>query len=60
MLVLLFAAEVRFVNFNDAPQERRVVAASLAQPLKNEPCRLLSDPDFLRKLHGRDALARGH
>ena len=59
VFIALFAANIGFVNLNDATQLFELVAASLAEPPENEPSGFLCDADFLRKLHGRDALARG-
>ena len=60
MLVLFEAAYEGFVNFDDALQLFKLRSARLAQPMKDEPCGLLRDPDFLGELHGRNALASRH
>jgi hypothetical protein len=60
VLVLFNAADVGLVNLDDALKLREVRAASLAQTMQHKPRRFLRDADFLRKLHGRNALARRH
>ena len=60
VLVGLFAADIGFVNFDDALQLFELRSARLAKPVKDKPSRLLRDPDFLGELHGRNALARRH
>jgi hypothetical protein len=60
VLVRFFAADERFIDFNDAFKLFEFRAARLAQPVKDEPCRLLRDSNFLGELHGRNALARRH
>ena len=59
VLVTFLAADEGLINFDDALQVSEVVSASFAQALQHKPRGLLRDPDFLRQLHGRDALARG-
>ena len=56
VLVALQSAYERLVNLHDAAQFVGVLAASLAEPLKHEPSRLLSDANFLRELERRDSL----
>lgn len=58
VLVLLLAARVGLIDFDDALQLGQIITARLAKPLQQEPRRLLRDADFLGELHGRDALAR--
>src|SRR5579862_141025 len=58
VLVGLFAADVRLVDFDDAGELAEILTASLAKTTEDEPCGFLGDADFLGKLHGRDALAR--
>ena len=60
VLVRLFPANIGFVDFDDALQHFELRSARLAQPMKDEPSRLLRDPDFLGELHGGNALARRH
>lgn len=57
VLVRLFAADVRLVNFDDAAQLVELVAACLAEPPEDEPSRLLGNADLLGELHRGDALA---
>lgn len=57
VLVDLFAANESLVNFYDAAQLINIFSASLAQSVKHEPSRLLSDADLLCQLQGRDSLA---
>src|SRR5271169_3137445 len=58
MPVGLFAADESLINLDNAGQLFDLPSASLAKPLQHEPCRFLSDSDFLRKLHGTDTLPR--
>ena len=60
VLVLFDAADIRLVNLNDALELLKIRAAGLAEAMQNKPRRLLRDADFLRELHGRNALARRH
>lgn len=60
VFVLFEAAHIGFIDFDDALQLFELRSARFAQPVKNEPSRLLGDPDFLGELHGRNALTRGH
>lgn len=57
VLVGFLTANIHLVDFDDAAQHAGVIAARLAEPLKHEPRGLLRDPDLLRQLHRRDALA---
>ena len=57
VLIALQPANKSLVNLHDAAQLVGVLAASLAEPLEHEPCRLLSDADFFAELEGRDSLA---
>lgn len=59
VLVGLFAANESFIHFDDAFELVEVFAASLAQTVQHEPCRLLGDADFLRQLHRANSLASG-
>src|ERR1035437_5945188 len=56
VLVAIFAANKALINLNNAAQLARCAAASLTQPLKHKPCRLLSNSDLFSKLHRTDAL----
>ena len=58
VLVLFLATDIGLIDFNDARQDGKVVAAGFAEPLKNEPSGLLRDADFLGQLHRGNALAR--
>lgn len=60
VLVLFEPSYIGFVYFYDALQHFELRSARFAQPVKNEPSGLLSDANFLGKLHGRNALARRH
>jgi hypothetical protein len=60
VLVSLDPADIGFVDFDNAAKLLEVTAAGFAKPVQKEPCRLLRDPDFLGKLHARNALARCH
>jgi len=60
VLVGFLPADVGFVDFDDAGELAEILAARLAQPAEDEPRGLLRDANFLRQLHRRDALARGH
>jgi hypothetical protein len=61
MLVGFLAADERFVDFDDAFEFGQVPpAAGLAEPMQDEPSRLLGNPDFLRQLHRGNALAGRH
>lgn len=53
----LLSADVGFVDFDNPRQFGRIVTASLAQPLKHEPCGLLRDADLRMKLDAADAFA---
>lgn len=57
MLVRFLAADVSLVDFNNAGQHGRVVAASLTQALEDEPSRLLGDTYLFAQLKAADALA---
>jgi hypothetical protein len=58
VFVGFLTANISLINLDNAAQLFELVAASLAEPPKNEPCGFLCDTDLLCKLHGRDALAR--
>src|SRR5260370_6063694 len=62
LLVLVFvgldAADIGFVDLDDAGELLVIRAAGFAQPLQQKPCRFLGDPDFLGELYRRDALPR--
>jgi len=60
VLVRLFAADIRFINLNDALKLREIGAARFAQPMQDKPSRLLRDADFLGELHRGNTLARGN
>src|ERR1039458_824513 len=60
VLIFLFAAEVGLVHFDNASEQRKVITARLTKTLKDEPCRLLSNPNLFGQLHTGDAFARGH
>jgi hypothetical protein len=53
------SANISFVNFDNPPQFVELRPARLTEPMQNEPCRLLSDTDFLGELHRRDTFAGG-
>src|SRR4029077_2372372 len=57
VLVPLLAADVGLIDFHDAGQLGQLGAASLAQPVQDEPRRLLGDANLLGQLHAADALA---
>ena len=57
VLVGFLAADIHLVDFDDAAQDAGVIAASFAEPLEHEPRGFLRDPNLLRQLHRRDALA---
>lgn len=57
MLVAFQAADESLVNFYHPAQLRYVLIAGFAEPMENEPSRLLGDADLFRQLHRRDALA---
>ena len=59
MLIGLLAANISFVDFDDAGKLLEITAAGFPQPVQNEPGRLLRDPDSLAStwsicLCGRD------
>lgn len=58
VLVRFLTADIGFVNLNDAVKDGRIVSARFAEPVQDEPSRLLRDAYFLRQLQGRNALAR--
>jgi hypothetical protein len=59
VLVLFDPADEGLVNFDDASELAKVgTAAGFPQTMQDEPSRLLRDPDFLGKLHRRNALPR--
>ncbi len=60
VFVLFNSADIGFVNLDDALKLLKVGTACFAQPMQDEPRRFLRDPDFLRKLHGRNALTHRH
>lgn len=60
VFVFFKATNIGFVDFNDALQLSQIFAACFAKAVKDKPCALLRDPDFLSKLHGRNTLARRH
>jgi hypothetical protein len=61
VLIGFFAADERFVDFNDAGELLEIAtAAGFPQTVQDEPSRLLRDPDLLRQLHTGDALAGRH
>jgi hypothetical protein len=58
VLVLFDAADKGFIDFNNAFELREIGAATrLAEPVQDEPSRLLRNADFLGELHRRNALA---
>ena len=58
VFIPLLATDVGFVNLNDTAQGFDLLAASLAQPLQDEPRGLLRDTYLLGELQAADALAR--
>lgn len=58
VLIVLFAADIGFVDLDNAAQLRRIVVARVAEALEHEPCALLSDPVLIGELQARDALPR--
>ena len=60
VLVAFLAAYKRFIGFDGPAQLVDIGPASFAQPVKHKPRRLLSNANFLRKLHRTNALASGH
>src|ERR1700730_8941369 len=60
MFIFFEAANICFVDFDNATQFLKVGTARLAKPMQKEPGRLLRDPDFLGELQARNALARRH
>ena len=60
VLAALKSAHKGFVNLNHTAQFINVFAAGFAESLQHEPSGLLSDADFLCKLHRTDALASRH
>jgi hypothetical protein len=60
VLVPFLAADVGFVNLDDAAQLPPIPGAGFAQTMQHEPRRLLGDADFLRELEAADALPRRH
>src|SRR3954451_16579088 len=50
VLIGLDAADVGFVDFDDASQLLEFGTARLAQPVQQKPCRLLRDADLFRQL----------
>ncbi len=51
VLVALFAANIRLIDFDDAAQLIKVVAARFAEPTEDEPSGFLGDANFLGELH---------
>ena len=60
VLVGLFPSRVRLINLDNALQFRQFWPARFAQPVQQEPCRLLGDPDLLGQLQAGHALAGCH
>jgi len=58
VFVRLDAANVSLVDLDDALQLGQIIAAGFAEPVQNEPCRLLRDADFLGQLQARNPLPR--
>src|SRR3954469_8697455 len=56
VLIGLDAANVGFVNLDDAGQLVEFGTARLAQPVQQKPCRLLRDADLFRQLQAADPL----
>ena len=59
VLVDLFAADERLIDFDDALELVEVFATSLSEPVKHKPGRALGDADLFRQLHRTDFLASG-
>jgi len=60
VLVLFEAADIGFVNLDDTLKLFEFIAASFAEPVQDEPSRLLRDANFLGELHRGYALAGRH
>jgi hypothetical protein len=59
VLVPFLAADIGFVNLDDAAQFAQVFPARLPEAMQQEPRGLLGDTDFLRQLQAGHALASG-
>lgn len=57
VLVGFLAANIHLVDFDEAAQDGRVIAAGFTEPLQHEPRALLRDPDLLGQLKAGNALA---
>ncbi len=57
MLIDFQTADERLVDLNHAAQFVQLFAARLTEAMENEPRGFLSDSNFLRQLHRRDAFA---
>ena len=60
MLVALLAAHVELIHFHHALQHGQVLATGLPDPLQQEPCGPLHDPNLLGQLDGGNPLAGCH
>lgn len=58
MHILGEAANVSFVDFDNALQHFELRSARFAETVQDKPSRFLRDPDFLGELHRRNALTR--
>ena len=60
VLRILAATDIAFVDFDDASQFSRVVAAGFSKSLEHKPCGLLGDADLRVELQAADAFPGGY
>ena len=60
MLGGFLAPDVSFVNLDDAPEFRQIIATGFPEPMQHEPGRFLGNAYLLGKLQGRYALPGRH
>ncbi len=60
MLGGFLASDVGFINFDNTPKLRKVIAAGFPKPMQHEPSRLLGNAYLLGKLQRRNTFAGCH